>query len=89
VATAAQPQLNGNGGVVTCPQELAGIVSTKAAELLLVKILSLRCLLPGVDFLGPGPGAPLESSVLGLLLSQDDGSPASAKRDFLSWPDGR
>ena len=73
VETAAEPQLDGNGGVVACPQELAGIGSTKAAELLVVVVLGLRCLLPGADFVGPGPGAPLESSVVGPLLSQDGG----------------
>ena len=67
MATTAQPQLDGNDGIMPCPQELAGICSTKAVELLLVDMLRLLCL-PGADNLFPGPVALLESHVLGLLL---------------------
>ena len=52
--------MNGNGGVVLRLEELAGIGNTKAAELLLVKVLSLPCL-SGVESFLPGPVALLEN----------------------------
>ena len=70
MTTTSQPQLNDNGGVVPRPEELAGIGSAKAAELLLVKMLSLLCL-PGAESFLPGPVALLESCVPGPLLLPD------------------
>ena len=70
MTTTPQPQLNGNGGIVPRPEELASIGSTKAAELLLVKMSSLLCL-PGAESFLPGPVALLKSYVPGPLLLPD------------------
>ena len=56
VATTAHPQLDGNCCIVPRPEEFAGRVSSKAAELLLAVVLILLLPFPGTDAFALGPG---------------------------------
>ena len=56
VATTAHPQLDGNCCIVPRPEEFAGRVSSKAAELLLAVVPILLLLSPGTDAFALGPG---------------------------------